>query len=142
MRRPTNKQNGRSAIKRKVRFRRRKKKFTPKDGWAAQPRRSVHKSARSVRKAHNEARKARKTAGNAKVDMLPIEVEDVDMFSIIMAQLSLKQGMKEWGKERADESIMKEFQMLHDLNCFIPRDLTTLTREECMRALCTVVFMN
>ena len=59
-----------------------------------------------------------------------------------MSQLSLKQGMEEWGKERLDESIMKEFQMLHDLNCFIPRDPTTLTREERARALSTVVFMK
>ena len=99
----------------------------------------MHKTAKSVRKAGNEARKA---ASSAKMDMSPIEVEDANMLGIILAQLFLKQGMKEWGKERADESIMKEFQMLHDLNYFIPRDPIILTREGRSRALSTIVFMK
>ena len=61
---------------------------------------------------------------------------------MILSQLSLKQGIKEWGAEKADESIMREFRMLHDQKCWIPRDPTTLTRKERVTALSTVVFMK
>ncbi len=37
---------------------------------------------------------------------------------------------------------MKEFQQLHDQNCWKPRDPSTLSREEKRNALSTVVFMK
>ena len=76
------------------------------------------------------------------MDESPIEVEDDVVFGMILMQMSLKQGIKHFGKENAEKSIMKEYQMLHDLNCFIPRDPKTLTREERVKALSTVVFMK
>ena len=113
-------------MKQKVHGHRKKKRFTPRDGWATapQPKRKVFRSRRKLRRA--ATRRARKTMRsmkkvNTKVDMSPIEVEDPTVFGVILAQLTLKQGMKEFGKERADESIMKEYKMLHDMNCWIPR---------------------
>ena len=37
----------------------------------------------------------------------------------IMLQLSLKQGLKKWGKQ-GEESAMKEMHQMHDLNAFFP----------------------
>ena len=74
-----------------------------------------------MQKAKKAATRAAKDAHNFKVvDTSPIEVEDEAVFGMIMMQLSLKKGIKEWGQERADMSIMKEFQMLHGQNCWIP----------------------
>ena len=78
-----------------MRFCRQKTRFAPKDNWVAQPQQLVHQTIKSVCKAHKKAHKARKVVGNTKVDMSPIEVEDADVYGIIMAQLPPKQGMKE-----------------------------------------------
>ena len=97
-------------------------------------------SRQNARKAVTRgARKAMKKeiSHTAEVDMSPIEVEDAEVFGVILAQLFIKQRMKDFG-ERADDSIMKEFGMLHDNNCWIPRDPSSLTREERVKALSTV----
>ena len=75
-------------------------------------------------------------------DLSHIEIEDAEDFDVILAQMSLKQGIKHLGKEKAETNIMKEYKMLHDLNSFIPRDAKSLTREERVKALSTVVFMK
>ena len=73
-----------------------------------------------MQKAKKAATRAAKDAHNIKeVDTSPIKVEDEEVFGMIMKQLSLKKGIKEWDQERADMSIMKEFQMLHD-QCYLP----------------------
>ena len=76
--------------------------------------------------------------------LAPIAIlnEDREIFGIILEQMSLKKGIKEFGYEKANESIMKEFQQLHDQNCWKPRDPSTLSREEKRNALSTVVFMK
>ena len=73
---------------------------------------------------------------------IAISNEDKEIFGVILEQMSLKKGIKEFGYERANESIMKEFQQLHDQNCWKPRDPSTLSREEKRNALSTVVFMK
>ena len=78
-------------------------------------------------------------------DNLPpiaISDEDKEIFGVILEQMSLKKGMKEFGYERANESIMKEFQQLHDQNCWKPRDASNLSREVKRNTLSTVVFMK
>jgi len=51
-------------------------------------------------------------------------------------------GIKEFGYEKANESIMKEFRQLHGLSCWKPRDPSTLSTKEKRNALSTVVFMK
>jgi len=50
------------------------------------------------------------------MDISPIEIaeQDMEIFGIILAQKSLKQGMKEFGREKANESIIKKFRQLHN----------------------------
>ena len=77
-------------------------------------------------------------------DNLPpitISDEDKEIFGVILEQMSLKKGIKEFGHERATESIMKEFQQLHYQNCWKPRDPSNLSREG-KNALSAVVFMK
>ena len=136
--------SGRSAIKRKIN-RRRVRKFTPKDGRTRAPpkRKKFTSRSRSRRWIRKLAKKAEPWGDPTKeVDMSSLEIEDAEVFGVILAQLSLKQGIKEFGQEKADESIMKEFQMLHDQKCWVPRDPSTLTRDERIQALSTVVFMK
>jgi len=56
--------------------------------------------------------------------------------------MSLKKGIKDFGYEKANESIMKEFRQLYDLNRWKPRNPSTLSRKEKRNALFTVVFMK
>jgi hypothetical protein len=58
-----------------------------------------------------------------------------------MMQMSLKQGLKKWGK-RAEEGAMKEMHQLNDLKAFFPRDPKTLTREQRVRALSSLIFLK
>ena len=37
---------------------------------------------------------------------------------------------------------MKEMQLMHDMNTFFPRDVTTLTREQRIRALSSLIFLK
>lgn len=52
--------------------------------------------------------------------------EDVPYFGTILIQLSLKQGLKVFGK-LGEAGAMKEIQQLHDMETFFPRDPKTLT---------------
>jgi hypothetical protein len=63
------------------------------------------------------------------------------IFHCIMLQCSLKQGIKKWGK-KAEKGAMKEMQQLHDLESFFPRDPRTLTREQRIRALSSLIFLK
>jgi len=135
---------GRSAIRRKVNERK-IKKFMPRDGRAPAPkkRRKFKSKQRARRWLKSKAKQNSPWGDPSKdVDISSIEVEDADLFGVILAQLSLKQGMKQFGEERAEESIMKEFQMLHDNKCWIPRDVSSLSKAERVQALSTVVFMK
>ena len=63
-----------------------------------QPKRKEFRSRRNLRRA--ATRRAHKTMNemkkaNTEVDMSPIEVDNATVFGVILAQLTLKQGMKE-----------------------------------------------
>ena len=64
------------------------------------------------------------------------------MFGMIMMQVSLKQGYKLFGEERASEGALKEVKQLHDLNVFFPRDPKSLSREERIKALSSLIFLK
>jgi hypothetical protein len=63
------------------------------------------------------------------------------IFGCIMMQLSLKAGLKKWGK-RGEESAMKEMKQMHDLQAFFPRDPKTMTREQRIKALSSLIFLK
>ena len=70
-----------------------------------------------------------------------IREDEAEVFGIILAQLSLKQGLREWG-DKAEVSAGKEMQQLHDMSSFFPRDAKSLTREERISALRTLIFLK
>ena len=70
-----------------------------------------------------------------------LEDDEAPVFGAIMLQLSLKQGLREWG-DRAEKSATKEMKQLHDMSSFFPRDAKTLTREERIKALRTLIFLK
>ena len=57
-----------------------------------------------------------------------IKEDEALVFGAIMLQLSLKQGLREWG-DRAEKSATKEMKQLHDMSSFFPRYAKTLTKE-------------
>ena len=63
----------------------------------------------------------------ASVNEIVLEEEEGSVFGAIMSQLSLKKGLKAWGK-RAEKSAVKEMTQLHDMSSFIPRTAKSLTR--------------
>ena len=65
------------------------------------------------------------------IDGEPITLKEGEerVFACIMAQVSLKAGLKKWGKA-AEESVMKEMRQMHDLEAFFPRDPKTMTQEQ------------
>jgi hypothetical protein len=64
------------------------------------------------------------------------------IFGGIMMQLSLKAGLKKWGK-KGEESAMKEMTQMHDLQAFFPRgDPTTMTQEQHRNALSSLIFLK
>ena len=67
--------------------------------------------------------------------------DETEVMGIIMMQLSLKQGLQEWGG-RAEKSAIKEMQQMHDIRAFFPRDPKSLTRQERQRALRSIIFMK
>ena len=73
---------------------------------------------------------------------ISIENDEVGIFGIIMLQVSIKQSYKLYGKERTDRGALKEVQQLHDLEVFFPRDPKSLTKEERIRALSSLIFMK
>jgi hypothetical protein len=52
-------------------------------------------------------------------DLIELRDGEEAIFGSIMMQLSLKAGLKKWGK-RGEESAMKEMTQLHDLQAFSP----------------------
>ena len=64
-------------------------------------------------------------------DEQPIIVheDEVDAMGVIMTQLSLKQGLKQWG-EKAEASAIKEMRQMHDMSAFFPRSFESLSKEE------------
>lgn len=72
-----------------------------------------------------------------------IELHDSEetIFRCIMLQLSLKQGLKRWGNCREENTIKKMTQM-HDMHAFFPRDVKTLTREQRIKALSSLIFLK
>ena len=73
----------------------------------------------------------------------PIELQPGEelVFGAIMAQLSLKQGLKKWGQRGAD-SAMKEMRQMHDLQAFFPRDPKTMTKQQRIQALSSLIFLK
>ena len=56
-------------------------------------------------------------------------------------QMSLKQGLKVFGK-KGEAGAMKEMQQLHDMETFFPRDPKSMTREERIKALSSLIFLR
>lgn len=73
----------------------------------------------------------------------PIELMEGEeaILGCIMMQLSLKAGLRKWGK-RGEESAMKEMTQMHDLQAFFPRDPTTMTKEQRRNALASLIFLK
>ena len=67
--------------------------------------------------------------------------EEHEAFAISMTQLSLKQGLKVFG-ERGKAAALKEVTQLRGMSCFFPRDPTSLTREERVKALSSLIFLK
>ena len=67
--------------------------------------------------------------------------DKVEAVGIIMTQLSLKQGLKTWGKQ-AETSAIKEMQQMHNVSAFFPRDAKSMSREERIKALRSIIFVN
>ena len=63
-----------------------------------------------------------------------VHESETEVFGAIMTQLSLKQGLKTWGK-RVGESATKEMQQMYNMDAFFPRDVKSLLREEKRKAL-------
>ena len=67
--------------------------------------------------------------------------DEADDFGTILAQLSLKQGLKVWGK-RAKASATKEMQQMHTMPAFFPREAESLSREERKKALFALISLK
>ena len=65
--------------------------------------------------------------------------DEHEVFVIIMTQLSLEQGLKGFG-DKGKKAALKEITQLHDMSAFFPRDPKSLTREERVKALSTLIF--
>ena len=61
----------------------------------------------------------------------PIMIHDDKMtaLGIIMMQMSLKVGLRQFGKWAVDGAL-KEIKQLHDMETFFPRHTNSLTKEE------------
>ena len=56
-------------------------------------------------------------------------------------QYGLKAGLRHFGS-RGDTAVTKELSQLHTMNCFRPRDPTTLTRDDRRNALTSLMFLT
>ena len=72
---------------------------------------------------------------------MAIEANELTVFGVLLQQVSLKQGIKLWGED-AKASAIKEMQQMHDLSAFFPRDAQSLTREERIKVLRTLIFLK
>ena len=80
-------------------------------------------------------------AEGATIEEIEFEEGEGPIFGAIMTQLSLSKGLKAWGK-RAEKSAVKEMTQLHDMSSFIPRSAKSLTRDERINALRTLIFLK
>ena len=66
----------------------------------------------------------------------PFEIneDEVDVLGTIMAQMSLKEGLRQFG-DRTEAAATKEMKQLHDMDTFFPQDPKSLTREERIQTL-------
>ena len=67
--------------------------------------------------------------------------DEIRVFGSIMMQFSLKEGLRRFG-EQGEMSAIKEMKQLHDLHAFYPRDPDSLTREERVTALSSLIFLK
>ena len=58
-----------------------------------------------------------------------------------MAQMSLKEVLRLFG-ERAENGTTKEMKQLHDMKTFFPRDARSLSRDEIVKALSSLIFLK
>ena len=56
-------------------------------------------------------------------------------------QYSLKAGLCRF-HDRGNEAVVKELTQFHTLNCFCPRDLSTLLREDRRNAITSLMFLT
>jgi hypothetical protein len=70
-----------------------------------------------------------------------IQHDEVEVLGIIMAQMSLKEGLRLFG-ERAENGATKEMKQLHDMKTFFPRDARSLSRDERVKALSSLIFLK
>ena len=63
------------------------------------------------------------------------------MLGVILTQYSLKKGLKKF-EGRAEEAVEKELNQFHDLRCFDPVDPSTLTRQDRVEALSSLMFLK
>lgn len=98
------------------------------------------RARRSVVGNGRASKKARTSTDN---DDGPIIVHDDEapLFGVLLAQMSLRQGLRQFGK-RAEKGAMKETQQLHDMETFFPRHAGSLTKEERVRALASLIFLK
>ncbi|KAL7503775.1 hypothetical protein ACHAXN_001516 [Cyclotella atomus] len=80
------------------------------------------------------------TANNGE-DTIFMRDNETAYFGVLLMQMSLKQGLKVFGK-KGEAGAMKEMQQLHDMETFSPWDPKSLTREERIRALSSLIFLK
>lgn len=80
------------------------------------------------------------TANNGE-DTIFVKDNEIAYFGVLFMQMSLKQGLKVFGK-KGEAGAMKEMQQLHDMETFFPRDPKSLTQEERIKALSSLIFLK
>ena len=75
------------------------------------------------------------------VTPIPVQRDELGVLGVIMMQLSLKEGLKRFGK-RGKIAAIKEMQQLHDMHTFFLHDPKTLTKEERRKALTSLIFLK
>ena len=74
-------------------------------------------------------------------ETLIAQEDELGYLGVVMLQMSLKEGLKILG-EKGEKSALKEMTQLHDMDTFTPRDPRTLTREERVKALSSLIFLK
>ena len=76
-------------------------------------------------------------------NVLPMTKEDRNSYiiGVILTQYSLNKGLQEFS-ERGDEAVVKELSSLKDMNTFFPMDTETLTKEQRVRAISSLMFLT
>ena len=110
---------------------------------SGRPRRGVTRLEPQMRGQQHQDIQAMQAAIEEKIgdDSIVLKEGEEQIFAIIMMQVSLKQGIKLWG-DRAKESAIGEMTQLHNISAFFPRDPKSLTREERIKALYSLIFLK